>query len=157
MVKKKTNPRVREVKFEGVRSARPAKGVVESIAKASGVIVAPSNPIVSIGAILSVPGIRIALRKTKRTVVGISPIIGGRTVKGPADKLMKACGVKPSALGVAELYDDFLDVLIVDRADRKLAPGIEHLGIKPLVTDTLMKDIRSKMRLARIALGALKN
>jgi len=155
MVKHKTNLQVRRVKFEGARSARPTTGVIDSIANATEVIVAPSNPIVSIGAILAIPGIRSALRQTKQKVVGISPIIGGRTVKGPADKLMKACGIKPSALGVAECYEDFMGTLIIDRVDKRLARRIERLGIKPLVTDTLMKDMRSKKRLAHITLGAL--
>ena len=157
MVKEETNVRVYRVRFKGATRARPTKGVIDSIVKASGVIVAPSNPIVSIGAILSVPGIRSALRETRRRVLGISPIIGGRTVKGPADKLMKACGIEPSALGVAEYYNDFLDTLILDTTDKGLAPEIEHLGIKPVVTDTLMKTIKDKTRLARIALGELKN
>ena len=157
MVKHKTNLQVRRVKFEGARSARPTRGVIDSIANATGVIVAPSNPIVSIGAILAIQGIRSALRQTKQKVVGISPIIGGKTVKGPANKLMKACGIKPSALGVAECYEDFMDTLIIDRVDKRLARGIERLGIKPVVADTLMKDMRSKKRLAYITLGALKN
>jgi LPPG:FO 2-phospho-L-lactate transferase len=157
MVKRKTIPRVHRVKFKGAASAKPSMGVVESIAKATGVIVAPSNPVVSIGAILAVPGIRSALRHGKRKVVGISPIIGGKTVKGPADKLMKACGIKPTALGVGEFYRDFLDTLIMDRVDTGLAPQIEHLGMKPVVTNTFMRSLKDKMRLGRIALDELEN
>jgi len=157
MVKRKTIPRVHRVKFKGAVSAKPSMGVVESIAKATGVIVAPSNPVVSIGAILAVPGIRSALRHGKRKVVGISPIIGGKTVKGPADKLMKACGIKPTAVGVGEFYRDFLDTLIMDRVDAGLAPKIEHLGLKPVVTNTFMRSLKDKMRLARIALDELEN
>jgi LPPG:FO 2-phospho-L-lactate transferase len=156
MVKLKTRPRVYRVSFRGARTARPAKQVIESIMKASGIIVAPSNPVVSIGAILSVPGIRSALRRTKRTVVGISPIIGGKTVKGPADKLMKACGIRPSAVGVANSYRDFLDALILDRVDQKLTTDIEQLGVRPVVTNTLMKTLNDKIRLARVALGELE-
>lgn len=153
MVKRQTAPRVRAVHFKGARSAKPAPRVLESIKKANGVIIAPSNPIVSIGAILAVPGIRSALRRTKARIVGVSPIIGGKTVKGPADKLMRAVEFKATAAGVAEVYRDFLDTLIIDQIDRDLAPAIEALGIKPIVTNTLMKSMRDKVRLAKIALG----
>ncbi len=153
MVKLKTRPRVQGVFFRGAESAKPAKQVEASIAQADGIIVSPSNPIVSIGAILAVRGIKSALRKTKARVVGISPIVGGKTVKGPADKLMKALGVKPSALGVAEFYSAFLETLIIDRVDKELAPDIETLGIKAIVTNTLMRTMADKVRLAKIAVS----
>jgi LPPG:FO 2-phospho-L-lactate transferase len=151
MVKRQTAPRVRGVRFEGARLAKPAAHVLESIKNADGVIIAPSNPIVSIGAILAVPGIRSALQRTRARIVGVSPIIGGKTVKGPADKLMRALGFKATALGVAEVYRDFLDALIIDSVDKKLAPEIEALGIKAIVTNTLMKRMSDKIRLAKIA------
>jgi LPPG:FO 2-phospho-L-lactate transferase len=151
MVKRKTRPTVQGVFFRGAESARPAKHVRESIARAKGIIVCPSNPIVSIGAILAVPGIKSALKKTRAKVVGISPIVGGKTVKGPADKLMKAVGVEASALGVAECYSDFLDTLIIDSVDRALAPDIEALGIRTIVMNTLMRTLTDKVRLARVA------
>jgi LPPG:FO 2-phospho-L-lactate transferase len=153
MVKRKTRPKVRRVIFRGAKSAKPAKEVVKSIAKADGIIICPSNPIVSIGAILALHGIRSALRKTQAKVVAISPIIGGKTVKGPADKLMRAVGIEPSALGVAEYYRDFLDTFIIDRIDKEIAPEIEALGIKAIVTNTLMRTMADKMRLARIAVS----
>lgn len=156
MVKRKTAPKVHRVTFEGARSATPAKHVIESIAKARGVIISPSNPIVSIGAILAVPGIRSALQETRAKVVGISPIVGGKTVKGPADKLMKALGLKSTALGVAEYYRDFLDTLIIDRIDKKLAYEIERLGIRPVVSNALMRNMADKIRLARIAISELQ-
>ena len=157
MVKRKTAPRVRSVVFEGAGSARPARHVVESIMKADGVIICPSNPIVSIGAILAVNGIRSAIRKTKARVVAVSPIIGGKTVKGPADKLMKAVGVEVSAFGVAHYYRDFLNALIIDDVDKDLAPRIEALGIKTIATQTLMKTMADKIQLARIAISELEN
>lgn len=156
MVRLRTIPKVRGVRFQGANSARPAKGVLNSIKEAKGIIVSPSNPIVSIGAILAVSGIRSALRRAKGKVVGISPIIGGKTVKGPADKLMKATGVKPSATGVAEFYSDFLDTLIVDSIDRKLVPEIEQIGIRAVVTNTLMRSMADKVRLARKAVSELE-
>lgn len=157
MVKRKTAPRVRSVVFEGAGSARPARHVVESIMKADGVIICPSNPIVSIGAILAVNGIRSAIRKTKARLVAVSPIIGGKTVKGPADKLMKAVGVEVSAFGVAHYYRDFLNALIIDDVDKDLAPRIEALGIKTIATQTLMKTMADKIQLARIAISELEN
>jgi LPPG:FO 2-phospho-L-lactate transferase len=155
LVKKQTKPKVHRVTFLGARTARPAKQVIRFIREARGVILSPSNPIASIGAILAVPGIRSALQKTRAKVVGISPIVGGKTVKGPADKLMKALGLEPTALGVAKYYKDFLDTLIIDRVDRKLAYEIEKLGIRAFATNTLMKTMADKMRLARIAISEL--
>ena len=157
MVKRRTAPRVTGVVFKGSKSARPTRHVIESIMNAKGIIVCPSNPIVSIGAILAVNGIRSALRKTEAKVVAVSPIIGGKTVKGPADKLMKAMGVEASAFGVAHFYRDFLDTMIIDDIDESLAPRIQSLGIKPIVTQTLMKTSADKTRLAKIAISEFKN
>jgi LPPG:FO 2-phospho-L-lactate transferase len=156
MVKRRAVPQVREVNFLGAKSPKPARGVIGSIAKAKAVIISPSNPIVSIGAILAVPGIRGALQTTKARVVGISPIIGGKTVKGPADKLMRALGLEGSALGVAKFYSDFLDTLIIDRVDEPLAERIEGLGIRAVVTNTIMRTMADKVRLARTAVSESK-
>lgn len=156
MVKRQTGPRVSGVRFHGAKLAKPARHVIESIVKADEVIIAPSNPIVSIGAILAVPGIRSALKQTRARKVGISPIIGGKTVKGPADKLMRAMGFKATAVGVADCYRDLLDTLIIDRVDRKLAPDIQDLGIEAIVTDTFMKRMSDKIRLAKLAVGEPK-
>ena len=156
MVKRQTAPKVLGVSFRGAASAKPARNVIESIEQADGVIISPSNPVVSIGAILAVPGIRAALRRTKAWKVGVSPIIGGRTVKGPADKLMRAVGFRATALGVGEFYADFLDTLIIDRVDRKLAFEIQDLGIRTIVTNMLMKRMSDKVRLAKIAASETK-
>ena len=156
MVRLQTRPRVDRVLFHGSRSARPAKGVLRSIQQADGIIVCPSNPIVSIGAILTVPRIRRALCKARCRIVAISPIIGGKTIKGPADKLMRSLGVEPSVVGVAQVYRDFLDTLIIDRVDGDLEKRIEVLGIKVVITDTIMRSLTDKVRLARIALRELQ-
>jgi LPPG:FO 2-phospho-L-lactate transferase len=153
MVRRQTKPKVKRVLFKGSESARPAPHVVQSITEASEVIICPSNPIVSIGAILAVKGIRAALRKTKARILGISPILGGKTVKGPADKLMKSLGIEASAIGVAKCYKDFLDTLIIDKIDAQLVPQIRSLGIKPIVTQTLMKTTVDKVHLARRAIS----
>jgi len=157
MVRLQTKPKVKRVFFQGAESAKAAPKVVQSINRAEGIIICPSNPIVSIGAILAVKGIRSALRKTRARKVGISPIVGGKTIKGPADKMMKSLGIEPSAVGVGGCYRDFLDTLIIDTIDRKLAPQIRALGIKTIVTETLMKTMSDKVRLARIAVSELTN
>ncbi len=156
MVKFQTKPRVNKVFFKGAESAKPAPGVLHSISDAEGIIIAPSNPIVSIGAILAVKEIRSALRKTSARIVGVSPIVGGKTVKGPADKLMKALDIECSVVGVATIYRDFLDTLIIDKIDRKLAPRVNAVGIKAIVAQTLMKTMRDKKRLARIVVSEFK-
>jgi LPPG:FO 2-phospho-L-lactate transferase len=157
MVRFQTKPKVNRILFKGAESAKPGRKVLQSIANADGIIICPSNPIVSIGAILAVRGIPSALSRTKARVVGISPIVGGKTVKGPADKLMKSLGMEASALGVAKFYRNFVDTLIIDKVDRKLAPKIRSLGIKTIVTQTLMKTMIDKVRLARVAVSEFKS
>ena len=156
MVKLQTKPSVDRVLFHGAGSAKPAKGVINSIQKARGIIICPSNPIVSIGAILNVPRIRVALRETDSKIVAVSPIIRGKTIKGPADKLMKAVGVEPTAVGVAQIYRDFLDTLILDQRDKKLAKKVEDLGVRAVVTNTIMRTVADKVNLARIAMSEFR-
>ena len=156
MVKRQTKPKVSKIIFRGSKDAKPTRRVLKSIADASGIIICPSNPIVSIGAILAVSGIKNALAKTKAKIVGVSPIIGGKTVKGPADKLLKAINVQTTAVGVAELYRNFLDTFVIDGVDEQLGTSIAALGIKPIVTNTLMRTLSDKTRLARVVLSQLK-
>jgi len=144
------------VRFSGLRRARPATGVIEAIERAGAVVVCPSNPIISIGPILAVPGIRRALGKTRARIAAVSPIVGGRAVKGPAARMMRSLGLRVSALGVAELYRDFLDLFVLDRVDRRQAAGIERLGMRAVVADTMMTDRRKKIALARTVLEALE-
>jgi LPPG:FO 2-phospho-L-lactate transferase len=120
-------------------------------------VVCPSNPIVSIGTILSIKSIRDALRKTNATVVGISPIVGGATIKGPADKLMRGLGLEVSAYGVASLYKDFLDGFVIDSVDRNQKKQIEKLGIRVHVTNTIMKTLDDRTRLAKTVLNMIMN
>jgi LPPG:FO 2-phospho-L-lactate transferase len=154
-VRRRWQDEVRAVRFDGADAARPAPGVLEAIAKAEAVIVAPSNPLVSIGPILAVPGVRDALRDTKATVAAVSPIVGGRALKGPADRMLASLGHEASAAGVARLYADFLDVLVLDREDAGLAPELESLGVRPVVTDTIMRDEATRRSLAEATLKAL--
>jgi len=144
---------VEYVKYAGAERARPGAGVIEAIMEAEAVIVAPSNPVVSIGPILAVKGVRDALRDTPAPVVGISPIIRGRTVKGPADRLMSQLGYEASAYGVASLYRDFLDGFLIDVQDRDLVPRIAGLGVLVEATDTLMVSREAAAELAKKVLA----
>jgi len=153
-VKRRTEGHVWEVLFDGAETAQPAPGVIEAIMKASAVLLTPSNPLVSIGPILSVPGVREALRQTPAKVAGVSPIVGGRALKGPADRMLRDAGVRADAVGVASLYQDFLDVLVIDEKDEALKPEIEALGLDVVVTDTIMASMEKKAALARTVLEA---
>ena len=116
------------------------------------VVICPSNPIVSIGTILSVDGIRDALRKTSAKIVGVSPIVAGAPVKGPADKLLRGLGFEVSAFSVARLYEDFLDTFVIDIRDADQEGRIERLRVNVKVTDTVMKRLEDKVRLAKAVL-----
>lgn len=157
LVKRGARDRVVNVVFKGIENAKPAPGVIESILESEGIVICPSNPIVSIGPILSIKGVREALKRTEAKVVGISPIVGGATIKGPADKLMRGLGIEVSAYGVAQLYSDFLDYFIIDNVDRALAERIENLGIKVIVTNTIMRSMEDKVRLARLVVDIIKS
>jgi len=156
LVKRMAQDEVLEIIFEGAELAKPAKGVVESMLDLNGIIICPSNPLVSIGTILSLKGIRDALMKTDSSVVAISPIVGGKPIKGPADKLMRGVGLKVSAVQVAELYKDFLDVFIIDSIDKELKSEIEKLGVRVVCTNTIMRTEDDKISLAKVAIEALE-
>ena len=143
---------VRSVRFAGAAEAVPAPGVIDAIHSASAILIAPSNPITSIGPILAVPGIRDALRETHATVTAVSPIVGNAAVSGPAGALMAAQGLPVSIAGVAQAYRDFLDLLIVDHSDSQMARQLEGSGLRVECTSTVMKTIEDKVRLARAVL-----
>lgn len=152
-VKMKFDVKVKDVLYKGAEKARPAKGVLESLMEAKGIIVAPSNPLLSIGPILAVKGIREALRAQR--VVAISPIVGGRALKGPADRIMRDLGIRADPVGVAQLYSDFLDVLILDQADEGFVKEVEGMGIKAVTTDTVMDSLEKSVKLAEVAVREL--
>jgi LPPG:FO 2-phospho-L-lactate transferase len=154
-VREKTQVEVVEVDYAGAHSALPAFGVVEAIAAARAVIVCPSNPITSIGPILAVPGIARALEATDAVVLAVSPIVGGQAVSGPAGRLMAACGLEVSAVGVASAYAPWLDILLVDNEDAAEAKRVEAAGIRAMVTETVMRGREGEMALARRALEAI--
>jgi LPPG:FO 2-phospho-L-lactate transferase len=149
LVKRCAEPVVRSIRFDGVETAAPARGVLESIADADRIIICPSNPLISIGPILAVPGIREALRARRNDVIAVCPIVGGRSLKGPSDKMLAQLGHESSALGVAKLYADFTGAFVIDPADREQASVIEKLGMKVVVVPTVMKTRSDKRKLAR--------
>jgi len=148
---------VEGVRFEGAEQARPAPGVAEAISRAECVLIAPSNPVTSIGPILAVPGIREALRATPARVAAISPIVGGAPVSGPAGELMRTQGLAVSAEGVAQAYADFLDVLIADERDAAERPTVEKLGVELRTARTVMKSDADKAGLAWAALEIMRS
>jgi len=152
-IKYQCKPDVLDIEFKGIEKARLEEKVLEYIEKAKKIIISPSNPIVSINTILQVNGMKSALKKSKSKIIGISPIIQGTTVKGPADKLMKFMGLEVSCFGVAEYYKELLGHFIIDNTDCKLKSKIEELGIKTYCYDTLMTDLNKKKELAKFLIN----
>jgi len=156
LVRDRTRETVRSLTYSGARAARPAPGVLAALEQASLIVIAPSNPLVSIAPILAVPGIRQALRHSEAPVVAVSPLIGGRPVKGPADRMMRALGVTPNPLGLTDFYEDVLDALVLDTADRAFTARLAARGIASSCLDTLMRSPGRSTAVARavLALGA---
>ena len=154
LVKRRCSDEVQDVVFVGAQEARPAPGVLDALKQADAILIAPSNPIVSIGSILAVPGVHDVLHEASGMIVAVSPIVGGAPIKGPADKLMRGMHIDVSAVGVARCYRDFLDVMIIDEQDAQLAEEVENLGIPTVVTNTIMSDSKAKAELARVTLRA---
>ena len=152
LIKKEAKDEVRGVEFLGVDVAKPTDGLIEAILGSELIVVCPSNPIVSIGAILAVDGVRDALMQTKARKIAVSPIVAGAPVKGPAGKLLKGLGLEVSAFSVAKLYADFLDVFVIDAYDASERGKIEELGIKVKVTNTIMRCLDDKISLAKAVL-----
>jgi len=146
---------VKSVRFAGASEAQPAPGVVEAIHSASAIILAPSNPVTSIGPILAVPGIREALRETRAKVAAISPIVGDTAVSGPAGTLMAAQGLPVSIAGVVQAYQDFLDILIADLRDLEASRKIDRPELRVHCTNTIMRTSDDKAKLARTVLALL--
>lgn len=144
---------VAAVRFDGAEQARPAPGVLEAIAAADRVILCPSNPVVSIGPILAVPGVREALVAVRGKVIAVSPIVQGAALRGPADRLLPVIGAEASASGVAGLYTDICATFVVDRRDPGEAPRVAALGIDPVLTDTVMETPAISAALAETILA----
>jgi LPPG:FO 2-phospho-L-lactate transferase len=154
-VRRRARDRVTAMRFEGASEAAPAPGLLDAIANAEAIILCPSNPFISIGPILAIPGIRGALRRRRDVVAAISPIVGGKALKGPAAKMMKSMQLRSSAAEVAKLYVDFTGVFILDEADRNQTAQVEALGMRPIVTNTIMRGLREKKALAQVVVRAL--
>jgi LPPG:FO 2-phospho-L-lactate transferase len=145
---------VSAVRFEGAEAARPGPGVLDAIAGGDPVVIAPSNPIVSIGPVLAVPGVRQAVEAARDRVVAVSPIIAGAALKGPADRLLTELGHEASVVGVARLYAPLAATLVVDEADAALAPAVEAEGVACVVAPTIMRGPAEAAALARVVLAA---
>jgi LPPG:FO 2-phospho-L-lactate transferase len=154
-VRLRQEPEATAIRFDGIEAARPTPEVAEALGDASLVIIGPSNPIVSIQPILAVPGMRELIadrRRRGKPVVAISPIVGGRALKGPADRMLASLGHEVSAVGVARLYSDLVDTFVLDTVDAGLSPSVEALGLQPVLVDTVMTDDAGRQRLARAVL-----
>jgi LPPG:FO 2-phospho-L-lactate transferase len=140
---------VNSVRFAGSTEAEPAPGVIDAITSADAVLIAPSNPVTSIGPILAVPGIREALQRARGKIVAVSPIVGNAPVAGPAGILMQAQGLSCSIAGVAEAYHDFLDILVCDSRDTRAAESLRATGLRVHCAQTIMRSADDKANLAR--------
>lgn len=149
-VKRRARDRVAGVRFEGAEQAAASPGVLKAIAAAQAIIVCPSNPFISLGPILAIPGVRDALRRRRDAVAAISPIVGGRALKGPAAAMMRSMHLPPSAAEVARLYADWVRVFVMDEVDCRQASAVEALGLRPVVTGTVMYGLRERKSLARV-------
>jgi LPPG:FO 2-phospho-L-lactate transferase len=147
---------VEKIELRGVSDARPTPAVLAAIRKSAAVVLAPSNPFVSLAPILQLTGVRTALRRVKSRVAAISPIVGGKTIKGPADKMLRGLGMEVSPLGVARLYSDIVGLFVLDNADRRYIEPIERLGMRAIATDTIMTSPARAAALAEAVLRELE-
>jgi LPPG:FO 2-phospho-L-lactate transferase len=153
-VARRGKDRVEGLRFEGAAFAKPAPGVAAAIEAASVVVIAPSNPYISVWPILAVRSIRAGIQRASAPVVAVSPIVGGKAVKGPADRMLRRLAGGTSPAHVAGCYAGLIDALVIDRADAAGAGAVERSGVRPHVTATLMRDRRAARRLAAAALEA---
>ena len=151
-VKRKHSVPISKISFHDVEESKPAPGVLDSIVSAEKLIIAPSNPLVSINPILAVPGISAAVQERRESNIAISPIVGGAALKGPADRMLKEMGYESSVLGVARLYNDFASTLVIDSIDSEFESSVESLGMRCISTDTIMKSSEVSKNLAKTVL-----
>jgi len=151
-VGRRCEPKIQAIEYKGIQESLPAEGVVESIADADLVVICPSNPFISIGPIVAVPGIREALARSKARVAAVSPIVGGKAIKGPAADMMRDLDYEVSAVGVARMYRDFIEVFVLDDKDAMMTPAVEEMGIRAVVTNAIMETLAEKSRLAEVVL-----
>jgi len=149
LVQKRAEPVIRGISFEGIESACPAPGVIESLHGADGIIICPSNPLISIGPILAIPALRETLRERRKDVVAVCPLVGGKSLKGPSDRMMSQLGFDVSAHVVARMYQDVCATFVIDPADAGETMRIESLDMKVILCPTVMQALEDKERLAR--------
>jgi LPPG:FO 2-phospho-L-lactate transferase len=154
-VGERAEPPVVSVRFDGADRAQPAPGVLDALAAAEAIILCPSNPVISIGPILAIPGVREVLAARRERVVGVSPIVGGAPVKGPADRLMAPLGMEVSCVGVARAYADICATLVIDAVDAERADEVEAADVHAVVTDTMMRSPEVAAALAARTLAAV--
>ncbi|MEW6128718.1 MAG: 2-phospho-L-lactate transferase [Acidobacteriota bacterium] len=147
-VRRRCQPQVKELHFQNIESTQPAEGVIAAIQTSDAVIICPSNPFISIGPILAVPGVRQALKQTRAEVIAITPIIAGQALKGPAADMLRDLGHEVSARGVAALYKDFVNTFVLDESDADLKTSIEQFGLQVVAMNTVMQTLADKQRLA---------
>ena len=147
---------ISSVRFAGAENSTPAPGVVEALESAELIVIAPSNPLVSIAPVLAVPGIRDALVQRRKDVIAVSPIIAGAALKGPADRMLAELGHDASVLGVAALYKEFASTLVIDTADDSLQSAVESFGLNCIVTETIMSKPGVSESLARTVLSGVR-
>ncbi len=155
-VRERCRPVVREIYWTGIDAARPTPGIGEVVLAARTILIAPSNPAISIGPILRVPGMRALLTAARGRTVAISPLIAGRAVKGPTVELMRAQGIRPDALGVAQLYREVAAGFVLDAADAALAPAIAAMGYRIAIRPTMLDDLGAAREVAVAALDLLR-
>lgn len=148
-VRRRQRDTVLGLELDGIEDSRPTTAVLAALQAAKAIILCPSNPLVSIGPVLAVPGMRAALEASPAPKVAVSPIVGGRALKGPADRMMASLGHEVSALGVARMYAGLIDAMVIDHADEEERARIEALGIHVLLTDAVMRNNPDRERLAR--------
>jgi LPPG:FO 2-phospho-L-lactate transferase len=146
---------VEAIELRGIEKAQPAEGVIDAISAAKVIILAPSNPFVSLGPILQLSGVRAALKAVRSRVAAISPIVGGKSVKGPAGAMMRGLGHEISPRGVARMYQDFTGLFVLDQIDRGYLESIRQLGMEAVATDTIMTSPSKAARLADVVLGTI--
>ena len=157
-VRRRTDVSISGVRLQGLDQAEPSPGVIDALASSELIVLCPSNPFVSIGPILSVRGVREAIEAARRRgvcVAAVSPIIGGATIKGPAARMLSELGYEATATGVLHVYNGLVDVYVIDEVDKALAAAVEKLGVRPVVTDALMRGRRGEARLARVLLRSI--
>ena len=148
--------RDRRIQIRGASRARPAPGVLAALRRSAAIVIAPSNPLVSIGPMLAVPALRRALARRRAPAAVISPLVGGRAVRGPLDRMLRGLRLEVSPRGIARLYRGLVDVFVLDRRDAVHADAVAALGMRPVVTETIMRTPAHARRLAAVVLRALE-